>query len=306
MALTYGIRHNDGGLKGVAISNRAGGSALITETSGFGLHPIYDIDIYLTDEHGWVINTSDVGGGVQAFGVVIGDAGRHGVYIIGSRASIHGLRVADPSQETGSTWDHINVEGDNNEIIGYRLGGNAILPERSGLRFESGADNNRYLGSAGSGVATALNDLGTGNIDLAGGVGTHDHSAGEGGTLSHDDLTDQTPEHDLYAAFSQTGDVTTTTGAHRFYVRHSFDIIDVEATVGTAPSGGSVVVDANINGTSVYSTGHPTIATGTNTSGAAAPDGTSTGTSGQYITIDVDSTTAPAADLTVIVRYRRT
>lgn len=213
--------------------------------------------------------------------------------------------IVEAGNQADDTYDGVQVDGDYNVVDDVLITSNntgGSNHPRYGVNVTAGATEN-YIGvvHAPTAVTGVIVDNGTDTILLVTGTG----SPG-GGTVSHDDLTDQTPEHDLYAMFSQTGTVTTATGTHRLYIRHAFDIIDVEATVGNAPSGGSVVVDVNINGTSIYSTGHPTITTGTNTSGAAAPDGTSTGTTGQYVTVDVDSTTAPASDLTVIVRYRRT
>lgn len=215
--------------------------------------------------------------------------------------------IVEAGNAADDTYDGVQVDGDYNVVDDVLITSNntgGSNHPRYGVNVTSGATEN-YIGvvHAPTAVTDVIVDNGTDTILLVTGTG----SPG-GGSVSHDDLTDQTPEHDLYALFSQSGTVTTTvaSGVHRFYIRHAFDIIDVEASVATAPSGGSVVVDVNINGTSVFSSGHPTITTGTNTSGAAAPDGTSTGSSGDYVTVAVDSTTAPAAGLTVTVRYRRT
>lgn len=104
--------------------------------------------------------------------------------------------------------------------------------------------------------------------------------------------------------FSHGGTLSTMTGASRYPINITGEVMDARAMVGTAPSGGSVVVDINRNGTSMFGT-KPTITTGTNDSGLVKPDTNFLLTAGQYLTVDIDTVTAPAADLTVVVRVRR-
>lgn len=104
--------------------------------------------------------------------------------------------------------------------------------------------------------------------------------------------------------FSISGDVATMTGAHRLYLKNGGTIAEVRASVGTAPTGASLIVDVNRNGTTIYGTqaNRPTIAASGNTAtGGAASNGTFS--AGDYLTVDVDQvgSTVAGADLTVTV-----
>lgn len=110
-------------------------------------------------------------------------------------------------------------------------------------------------------------------------------------------------------AFSRAGVLTVGAGSHRIYVEGNYTIETVRASVGTASAGSDIIIDVNVNGTTIYSTqgNRPTITAGTNTA-TGSTRSTNTVTTGQYITIDIDqigSTTA-GSDLTVVIRLRRT
>ena len=112
------------------------------------------------------------------------------------------------------------------------------------------------------------------------------------------------------AVFSAQGTLTTRTGSVRFpVVGGTYTIDSVRATVGTAPTGASLIVDVNKNGTTIYGTqsNRPTIAA----SSTAANGGTAsvtTVTTGDYLTVDIDQigSTVAGADLTVIILLKRT
>lgn len=105
--------------------------------------------------------------------------------------------------------------------------------------------------------------------------------------------------------FKISGTLTTGAGATKMpnLTGTSWTISAVYAEVETAPSGGSVVVDVNVNGTTIFTTqaNRPTITTGNLNSGSVTNMNVTTVAAGDYLTIDVDTTTAPAANLTVIV-----
>ena len=110
--------------------------------------------------------------------------------------------------------------------------------------------------------------------------------------------------------FSVTGTVATTTGKSRVYLEGSYVVETVRAAVNTAPTGASLIVDVNKNGTSIYATtqaNRPTIAASGNSALGGTPD-TTTFASGDYIQVDVDQvgSTVAGADLTVTIRVRRT
>lgn len=106
--------------------------------------------------------------------------------------------------------------------------------------------------------------------------------------------------------FSMTGALATKVGGFKVYMEGDYVLDTVRASVGTAPTAGTVVVDVNRNGTTVYTTqaNRPTIATSgfTALGGAAAND---TFSAGDYLTVDVDTVGTSSADLTVVVRLRR-
>lgn len=118
--------------------------------------------------------------------------------------------------------------------------------------------------------------------------------SGGGGTA---DTTSET--------FTLTGTAYTTVGSHRLYVETECVVTSVRASVGTAPTGASLIVDVNRNGTTIYGTqaNRPTITTGTNTDlGGTASNGTLA--PGDYLTVDVDQvgSTAAGSNLAVTVR----
>lgn len=83
----------------------------------------------------------------------------------------------------------------------------------------------------------------------------------------------------------------------------AWTILSVRATVETPPSGGTVVVDVNKNGTTIFTTqaNRPSIAAAGATSGKVTSMNVTSVAPGDYLTIDVDTATAPAAMLTVTV-----
>jgi hypothetical protein len=107
------------------------------------------------------------------------------------------------------------------------------------------------------------------------------------------------------ATFRASGTLTIAAGATRLYndTLSSWTIKSVRATVETAPSGGSVTVDVNKNGTTIFTTqaNRPVIATGTLTSGKVTNMNITSVAPGEYLTVDVDTIQAPAAELSVLV-----
>jgi hypothetical protein len=105
-------------------------------------------------------------------------------------------------------------------------------------------------------------------------------------------------------AFSRAGTLTTGAGTHRLYNDSgaTLTIKAVRASVGTAPTGASIIVDVNINGTTIFSTqaNRPTITASNFTSGKVTSMNTTTISDGAYFTVDIDAVGVVAgADLTV-------
>lgn len=109
------------------------------------------------------------------------------------------------------------------------------------------------------------------------------------------------------AVFSQGGALAVGAGTFRYPNKSGVTrtIHSVTASVNTAPTGASVIVDVNKNGTTIFTTqgNRPTIAASgfTNT---GTPDVTSWA-DGDYLQIDVDQigSTIAGADLTIVVVY---
>lgn len=103
--------------------------------------------------------------------------------------------------------------------------------------------------------------------------------------------------------FQRSGTLTTQTGTSRFYVENSGTIGLVRASVGTAPTGSPIVVDVNLNGSSIFTNqaNRPSIAAAAHTA-TATPNVTAI-TAGDFFTVDIDAvgSTNAGADLTVSV-----
>lgn len=112
-------------------------------------------------------------------------------------------------------------------------------------------------------------------------------------------------EAGLLFAFSYTGTVAVTTGAFRIYndTGSTLTIKAVRATVTTAPTGASIIVDINVDGTTIFSTqgNRPTIAISGFTSGKVTNMNTTSIADGSYFTVDLDQigSTILGANLTV-------
>ena len=110
--------------------------------------------------------------------------------------------------------------------------------------------------------------------------------------------------------FSNTGPLVVETGTHRLYndSASSWTITGVRASVGTAPTGTSVIVDVNVGGTTIFTTqaNRPVIAAGAFTSGKITNMNITSVPTGAYLTIDVDQvgSTIAGGQLTVQMEVR--
>jgi lipopolysaccharide export system protein LptA len=111
------------------------------------------------------------------------------------------------------------------------------------------------------------------------------------------------------AVLSTSGVLIVRTGTGRFPIKGgTFTIQTVAVMVNTAPTGASLIVDVNKNGTTIYGTqsNRPTIAA-SGTSATVGAHSVTSVTDGDYLTVDVDQigSTVPGSDLTVVVRLQR-
>lgn len=109
--------------------------------------------------------------------------------------------------------------------------------------------------------------------------------------------------------FADSSDpLTTTTGAQPLVLTGAGEIVDVRAVVGTAPTGSTLIVDVNVEGSSLWAlqASQPTIAISGDDSGLTTPDQNATYADGDHITVDIDQigSTVAGSHLTVTIRTR--
>lgn len=105
--------------------------------------------------------------------------------------------------------------------------------------------------------------------------------------------------------------LTTGNGDARFYNRLGVDLTIVGAWVsaGIQPTGAAILVDINVNGSTIYSTqaNRPTVAAASNGGGISATPNTTAFAQGDYLTIDIDQigSTIAGGRLTVGIVVRQ-
>lgn len=107
--------------------------------------------------------------------------------------------------------------------------------------------------------------------------------------------------------FTYPGAISVSTGTVRFTAPIAMTVIGVSASVGTAPTAASIIIDVKKNGTTIYTTSgnRPTITAASNTASETTPDITSVST-GDYLTVDIVQigSSTPGSDLSVVLRVR--
>ena len=105
--------------------------------------------------------------------------------------------------------------------------------------------------------------------------------------------------------FSREGTAAVVTGTSRWYndTGVTLSFVSVRASVGTAPTGASLKVDVNKNGTTIYTTqnSRPEIAVSTFTDQGANPDVAQIA-DGSYLTVDIDQIGSTVAGANVVVQ----
>lgn len=109
-------------------------------------------------------------------------------------------------------------------------------------------------------------------------------------------------------AFTYSGNISVGTGIMPLYNDSGVNrtITSVRASVGTAPTGSSAIIDINVGGTTIFPTQsqRPTIAAAQTTSGAVSRS--AAWANGQPLTIDIDQvgSSTTGANLVVTVEYQ--
>lgn len=108
---------------------------------------------------------------------------------------------------------------------------------------------------------------------------------------------------------SRPGALVVANGTLQLPLSGSYTLIDYRVRVGTAPTGASLIVDINKNGTTLFTTqgNRPTVTAAAQLASTTAPNVT-TFVNGDYISVDVDQigSTVAGSDLVVVLRMRRT
>jgi len=105
--------------------------------------------------------------------------------------------------------------------------------------------------------------------------------------------------------FTVPGTISVGVGSARFYVPGAITLSNVRASVGTAPTGSSIIIDVNKNGSSVFTTNSkPTIYAGQTLVSTSTPN-IKAFTTGDYISVDVDQIGSlnPGQNLTVQIEF---
>lgn len=112
--------------------------------------------------------------------------------------------------------------------------------------------------------------------------------------------------HGLQTTFGVAGTLATLTGQARYYMASAQTILGAIASVGTAPTGASIIIDVLKNGTTIYTggTNRPTISASAFVSATTivAPAVTALAI-GDYLTVVISQvgSSIPGSDLTVTV-----
>lgn len=118
--------------------------------------------------------------------------------------------------------------------------------------------------------------------------------------------TGVTVDQHLYVPYGYSGNLAVGAGTDRWYMTRAGTISNVAAWVQTPPTGASIRVDVNKNGTTVFTTqgNRPEIVAGARTDLASVPDVTSFN-AGDYFTVDIDAigSGTVGADLTLLIEF---
>jgi hypothetical protein len=115
----------------------------------------------------------------------------------------------------------------------------------------------------------------------------------------------------LYQSFTVPSTLNTGTGKARFYASAGYTVTNVAVSVGTAPTGSSVIVDVLKNGSTIFTTtaNRPTITAGNFQDASSIPNSSESAIiSGDYLTISIlqIGSTIAGSDLTVQITLQPT
>lgn len=178
------------------------------------------------------------------------------------------------------------VEGEAGHIADHAAIRTALVEIKAEWLTNVGATG--ATGPAGSNGAVGA----TGPTGPAGATGATGPTGPTGATGAH------------VVTYSISGALTVAAGTHRLY-NHSGatrTITKIAASVGTAPTGASILVDVNVGGSTIWSTqsNRVTVATSANV-GTQTTFNTTTIADGGYFTVDVDQIGSSVAGSDLVV-----
>lgn len=236
--------------------------------------------------------------------------------------------VADSAEPTGIRWANAPASGETNTASNVGATGVGVFKQKNGVNFEfkniAAASSKVTVTDDGANdeIDVDVNEANFSGIpqaavtnlasDLAAKVDDTEKGAANGvATL---DAGTKIPVGQLPAAatakilpYSYYGNLMVSTGTFRLYNDSGTDwtVTGVRASLGTAPTGTSVIIDINKNGTTLFTnqSNRPTIAISSNTSGNVTNMDVTTIADGEYLTVDIDQVGSGimGADLTVQV-----
>lgn len=220
-------------------------------------------------------------------------AGGSTIQVANGDVATQSLRVRIPAGDRSAAPDTLEMQyniGTDGAPDWQRTG---YFNEYGEIRSRASANNRvaaRFQRRSGSATANILEVTTEGNVVL--------FAAGPAGYVT-------APNVSKTITFSKSGNLATGAGTFRIYNDTGITLVirSVRATVGTAPSGTSIIVDIHKSGTTIFTTqgNRPTVAIAGNTSGKVTNMNVTTIADGEYFTVDIDQigSGTPGADLVV-------
>lgn len=247
------------------------------------------------------------------------------VYVSGYDATsgLHTIALAQANALSTSIVAGVTTEAIANNGIGF-VTANGIVHGMDTSGLTTGA--NAYLSATTPGALTATAPTGanyrfrvgvTGKVDASTGtfgvqlgIALTEATSSSAGLMSAADKAKVDALPPALLMITLPGPATVRAGGTKIPVpTGTYTISEVRAAIETAPTGASLILDVNKNGTTIYSggTGRPTIAASA-TQGTDGTPSTTTVSGGDYFTVDIDQigSTVAGTNVSVLIELTRT